>query len=140
MELNGQGFEGLDKWFLFIPNDDASSPEPDHLPIIAFTTNEDIDGNPQSDSLPIADFVLEEGVEKSPTSDSSGFWQWPENQLGLPQSNLDNEGIMKQSWNTKRLPRQGGLCDPSWSQRQSWKRSGYKLQYEAVAGKRKKGE
>ena len=104
--------------------------------------NEDIDDDPQSDSLPIADFIPEEDMENGPSSDSSGFWQWPENQLGLPQSNLDNKGEMKQLWNTKMLPRQGGLCDPSWSWRQSWKleRNGYELQYEAVAGKRKKGE
>ena len=79
----------------FVPNDDTSSPEPDQSPIIAFTTNEDIDGDPRSDSLPIADFILEEDVENGPTSDSSGFWHWPENQLGLSQSNLDNEGEIK---------------------------------------------
>jgi hypothetical protein len=78
-----------------VSNDDASSPEPDHSPIIAFATNEDIDDDPRSESLPVADFIPEEDVDSGPTSDSSSLWQWPENQLGLPQSNLDNEGEIK---------------------------------------------
>ena len=30
-----------------------------------------------------------------PKSNSSGYWWWPENQLGLPKGNLDNEGEIK---------------------------------------------
>ena len=80
----------------FVPDDDAnSSPESDFSPIITFATNEDTDSNPRSDSLPVADFIPEENAGSGPNLDSSGFWWWPENQLGLPKGNLDNEGEIR---------------------------------------------
>ena len=87
--------ESLSPITAFIPDDDASSSEPDHLLIMAFMTNEDIDDDPRSGSLPVADFIPKEDVDSGLTLDSSGFWQLPENQLGLPQSNLDNEGEIR---------------------------------------------